>query len=80
MAMNGEITLVSNKGSGSTRKVKIASGANASEILAGEMGVEVDPEKYSVWVNGKSCTDLRNTPLGNGDFVIITPRNLKGAA
>lgn len=77
MAMNGTITLVSNKGSGSTRSVSVPVGATASEIFHAELGVE-DPEKFSVWINGAICNDVKATVLKDGDFVVITPKTVKG--
>ena len=77
MSMNGTITLVSNKGQGSTRSVSIPAGATAAEIFHAELGVE-DPDKYSVWVNGAICGSPKDTILKDGDFVVITPRQVKG--
>ena len=78
MAMNGSITLVSTKGSGSTRKVRVATGTTLAEVLTGELGVEVDPDKYTIVVNSKEVTNPRTVKVADGDFVIIVPSAIKG--
>lgn len=75
--MNGEITLVSNKGSGSSRKVQIVVGMTAQEVLFAELGI-TDPSKLMVLVQGKEVTKPDTHKLKNGDFVIIVPKNVKG--
>ena len=79
MGMNGKITLVSNKGEGSTRKVTIAEGMTAQEVLYAELGIQ-DPDKWLVVLNGSTITNLTGHPLHDGDFIIIVPTNVKTAS
>jgi len=78
MGMNGKITLVSNKGTGSTRVVQIAKGMTAQEALYGELGIQ-NPKNLSVVVNGEPVPEPSKCVLKDGDFVIIVPSNMKGA-
>ena len=78
MAMNGNITLVSTKGTGSCKEVQIVEGMTAKEVIFAELGM-VDPDKFAVTVQGKEVKDLSKCKLHNGDFVIITPVNVKGS-
>lgn len=78
MSMNGKITLVSNKGTGSSRVCQIANGMTAQEVLHAELGLE-DPEKYLILVQGKPVKKPSSHVLKDGDFVIIVPTNVKGA-
>jgi hypothetical protein len=79
MGMNGEITLVSHKGTGSTRKVKIVCGMTAKEVLYAELGI-ADPDKLLVVVNGEPVEKPETCKLNSGDFVIIVPKDTKGGS
>lgn len=76
MSMNGKITLVSNKGRGSTRTVTIAEGMTAKEVLYAELGI-TDPDKWLIMVDGERCAKPESKKLHDGDFVIIVPTNVK---
>lgn len=78
MGMNGYITLVSNKGTGSSRKVQIVTGMTIKEVIYAELGLK-DPAKYLVLLNAKKCTEF-GTKLKDGDFVNIIPTDVKGNA
>ena len=78
MGMNGTITLVSNKGAGSSRKVQIVEGMTAKDVFYAELGI-TDPKGYTVLVKGKVVKDPTKCNLHDGDFVIIVPTDLKGA-
>lgn len=77
MGMNGEITLVSNKGRGSSRTVKIVVGMSAQDVFYAELGIE-DPSKYSVLVDGEHVKDPSKHKLKDGAFVVIVPLQIKG--
>ena len=78
MGMNGKITLVSSKGTGSVKEIQIAEGMTAKEVIFAELGM-VDPETFAITVQGKEIKDLSKCELHDGDFVIITPTNIKGS-
>ena len=78
MGMNGKITLVSSKGTGSVKEIQIAEGMTAKEVIFAELGM-VDPETFAIVVEGKEVKDLSKCRLHDGDFVIITPTNVKGS-
>ena len=77
MAMNGKITLVSNKSNGQITEPTIAVGTTLKEVLAAELGL-VDPDKYQFVVNGEAIKDPSGCQLKDGDFVVISPTNYKG--
>ena len=77
MAMNGTITLVSNKDDGRTTKPQIPAGMTIRELIAAELGM-VDPDKFQINVNGKTVTDRDSVSLQDGDFVIVIPKQVKG--
>lgn len=79
MALNGTITLISNKGSGSSREVRIAENMTLSEVFFSELGCDVDPAKHSIMVNGKTVKNPKEYTVKDKDFVIIVPSELKGA-
>lgn len=78
MSMNGNITLVSNKGKGSSRTAQIVEGMTAREVIYAELGIQ-DPKGLLVMVNGKEVAKPADHKLKDGDFVIIVPKNVKGA-
>jgi len=77
MAMNGTITLVSNKDDGRTTKPQIPVGMTIRELIAAELGM-VDPDKFQINVNGQTVTDRDSVSLQDGDFVIVIPKQVKG--
>ena len=81
MAMNGTITLVSNRDDGRMTKPTIAKNTTVKEMLFAEMGASVDPDKHRVMINGKTIegSALSTTNLKNKDFVVISPLNVKGS-
>ena len=78
MGMNGKITLVSSKGTGSVKEIQIVEGMTAKEVIFAELGM-VDPETFAITVQGKEIKDLSRCKLHDEDFVIITPTNVKGS-
>lgn len=81
MPMNGKITLVStagNGGKGCCKEVQIAVGVSARDIIFAELG-HIDPDVHAITVQGKAVKDLTKCKLQDGDFVIITPTNVKGS-
>lgn len=78
MGMNGTITLVSTKGGGCTKKVTVPVGMTAKECIYAELGV-VDPATFIVTINGTAVKDPAKATLKDGDFVIVTPTNVKGS-
>ncbi|KKM62449.1 hypothetical protein LCGC14_1521520 [marine sediment metagenome] len=78
MSMNGKITLVSTRGKGESIEVQIPSGMTGKEIIFAAMGV-VDPDNHMITCNGEAIKDLSKLKLSDGDFVIVTPTNVKGS-
>jgi len=79
MAMNGTITLVSNQNSGQVSTPQIAKGTTVKDVLYSEYGASVDPDKFMVNINGgDAITDLAGCKLKDKDFVVVSPKNLKG--
>jgi len=77
MALNGTITLVSNANGGEITKPRVATGTNLQTLIAAEFGLDgVDPEKFQFVVNG-TVADM-NTKLKDGDFIVISPKAVKG--
>jgi sulfur carrier protein ThiS len=80
MAMNGTITLVSNRDGGKSTNPTVAKGTTVKSMLYAEWGASVDPDKHMVVLNGKVVPSdkLDSTTLKDGDFVMITPTQIKG--
>ena len=79
MGMNGNIFLISNSTSGSSSKqVQIAEGMTAQEAIYADLGT-VDLSKRTVLVNGTLVEEPSEYVLSTGDFVVVSPKNLKGA-
>ena len=75
MGMNGYIKLIGNEG-GYGKKVQVREGMNLGEVFSAEHKYE-DSENYTILLNGeRACAD---DELRNGDVVVVTPKNLKGA-
>jgi len=78
MAMNGTITLVSNQKGGEISTPTIAKGTTVDKMLYAQYGASVDPDKYMVTVNGETIKDMASCTLADKDFVVISPKNIKG--
>ena len=78
MAMNGKITLVSNQKGGEISTPAVAKGTTVDKMLYAQYGASVDPDKYMVTVNGAVVKDLASCKLADEDFVVISPKNIKG--
>ena len=79
MSMNGKITLVSNQRNGEITEPVVAKGTTVDKMLYAAYGASVDPGKYMVTVAGEVVEDLAAHVLKDGDFVVISPKNVKGA-
>jgi len=77
MAMNGTITLVSNRDKGRMTKPQIPADMNLDSLIAAELGL-VDPANFAITVDGETVKDRKSFKLKSGQFVIITPTNVKG--
>ena len=77
MAMNGKITLVSNKDKGTCKRVTIESGMTAKEVIYAHMGA-IDSKEFAVTVQGVTVKDPSKYKLRDGDLVVISPTNVKG--
>ena len=78
MAMNGTITLVSGQKGGQITKPQIAKGTTVKEILFAEYGASVDPDKHMVTIGGAVVKDFSKAVLKDKDFVVVSPKNIKG--
>lgn len=78
MGMNGKVTLVSTKGNGSCKEIQVPEGMSCKEAIFAEMGM-VDPDKHQICVNGQVTKRPEKVKLKDGDFVIITPTDVKGS-
>lgn len=78
MAMNGTVTLVSNQNGGQISTPTVAKETTLKEMLYAEYGASVDPEKFMVTVAGAVVENLATYKLRNGDFVVISPKYIKG--
>jgi len=78
MPMNGTITIVSNKGTGSVRKANVARDMTLSEILHAELGAEIDPAEHRIMLNGAMISEPKKTTIKDGDLVVIVPVKVKG--
>lgn len=77
MSMNGYITLHSTEGQGFAKKVKVREGMTVGAVFAGEKGTGADDSKYRILLNGEPAS--ANDEVSDGDRVIISPANIKGA-
>jgi len=77
MAMNGTITLVSNRDKGRMTTPQIPADMSLNSLIAAELGL-VDPDNFAITVDGETVKDRKSFSLKNGQFVIITPINVKG--
>lgn len=78
MSMNGKITLVSNHKDGKISYPTVARGTTLRDILYAALGADVDPDKYQVTVGGSVVTKMADCKLKDKDFVVISPKNVKG--
>jgi Na+-transporting NADH:ubiquinone oxidoreductase subunit NqrA len=78
MAMNGKVTLVRNDQDGKCTEHTVAKGTTAKDLLYSVYGAGVDPDKYMVTVKGVPVKDIGTAKLSNGDFIVISPKNVKG--
>ena len=65
MAMNGKVTIVTNKGGGNTKEITIPK------------QMTVDPDKYTITVAGDVVKNPKTKQVNGGDFIIISPAQVK---
>lgn len=67
---------VNNDGGGYAKDVEVRDGITLDEFIREQVGGSVDPEKFTIQVNGK--LGRRDQELFNGNSVLFVPRNQKG--